>query len=101
MRSKKAGTSNTGVELSKVTQEGIEIRVDGEELFLSYDLFPWFRRASRSRVENIERPWTDHLRWPDFDVDLELDSIHHPERYPLIFDPPEDESRRPPTAADS
>jgi hypothetical protein len=24
-----------------------------------------------------------HLRWPDLDVDLALESIEHPERYPL------------------
>jgi predicted DNA-binding transcriptional regulator YafY len=32
----------------------------------------------------IERPTPDHLRWPDLDVDLSIDSIDHPERYPLV-----------------
>jgi hypothetical protein len=31
----------------------------------------------------VSRPSPDHLRWPEFDIDLEVDSIIHPERYPL------------------
>jgi hypothetical protein len=31
----------------------------------------------------LERPTPCHLYWPDLDVDLSLDSIEHPERYPL------------------
>jgi hypothetical protein len=88
MRSSRSGAGTTGVELTKVTSDGITIRVDGRELSLPYDLFPWFRDASRSQLANIQRPSEDELSWPDLDVDLELDSILHPERYPLIFDPP-------------
>ena len=28
-------------------------------------------------------PLPEHLRWPEFDIDLGVDSIEHPERYPL------------------
>jgi hypothetical protein len=34
-------------------------------------------------ILNLERPVPQHLRWPDLDVDLAVDSIEHPERYPL------------------
>ena len=93
MRLKRGGGSFTAPELTKVASEGIGIRVDGRDLFLPYDLFPFFRNAARSQVALIERPTFDHFRWPELDVDLELDSILHPERYPLVFwpDPPEAE----------
>jgi hypothetical protein len=29
------------------------------------------------------RPTPDHLYWPDLDVDLSVESIRHPERFPL------------------
>jgi hypothetical protein len=32
----------------------------------------------------VERLHGEHLRWPALDVDLELDAIRRPERYPLI-----------------
>ncbi len=58
--------------------------VDGRELFLAFDSFPWFRDASIARLAHIERPLPHHLRWPGLDVDLSLNSIEHPELYPLV-----------------
>ena len=45
---------------------------------------PWFADASIRQLTQIERPAPDHLRWPALDVDLELDSLLHPEKYPLV-----------------
>jgi hypothetical protein len=33
---------------------------------------------------NVEWPSTDHLYWPDLDVDLSVRSIEHPEEFPLV-----------------
>jgi hypothetical protein len=33
---------------------------------------------------NVELPHPHHLYWPDLDVDLAMESIDHPERYPLV-----------------
>jgi hypothetical protein len=33
---------------------------------------------------NVTRVRVGHLRWPDLDVDLSVESIEHPERYPLV-----------------
>ena len=32
---------------------------------------------------NVEQPSADHFYWPDLDVDLGLETIEHPERFPL------------------
>jgi hypothetical protein len=55
--------------------------------------FPWFREASVRSVFKVSRPSHDHLRWAELDVDVDLDSLAHPERYPLV-------SRRPVTVRD-
>ncbi|MCG8467585.1 MAG: hypothetical protein MJB57_05155 [Gemmatimonadetes bacterium] len=34
-------------------------------------------------MSDVERPRPDHLRWPRLDIDLTVESIEHPERYPL------------------
>jgi len=57
--------------------------VRDEELFLPYEDFPWFREASISAILNVEEPTRGHLFWPDLDVDLGLESIAHPQRFPL------------------
>ncbi|WP_420886735.1 DUF2442 domain-containing protein [Candidatus Kuenenia stuttgartensis] len=28
-----------------------------------------------------------HLHWPDLDIDLEIDSLENPEKYPLVYKP--------------
>ena len=84
MISGRPGTNTSGVELSNVSRHGLWVLVDGREYFLSYDAFPWFRDATVAQLSGIERPAQDHLRWPELDVDLNLDSIDHPDRYPLM-----------------
>jgi hypothetical protein len=54
------------------------------EVFLSFDLFPWFREASIGALCNVQRPRPGHLWWPDLDIDLAAESIEHPERFPLV-----------------
>jgi Protein of unknown function (DUF2442) len=48
-----------------------------------FDEFPWFRDATVDAILGVERPHAQHLHWPALDVDLSVDSIEHPERYPL------------------
>jgi hypothetical protein len=57
--------------------------LDGRELFLPFEDFPWFKRASVEAILRVELPAPGHLCWPDLDVDLAIESIEHPERYPL------------------
>jgi len=53
------------------------------ELFLPFKEFPWFRGAVIDHLLNVQRPSEQHLYWPDLDVDLAVESIEHPERFPL------------------
>ena len=83
MSSATPGSSILAAEVTNVSRHGLWVLVEDEELFLPYDEFPWFRKATIEAVLNLERPQPHHLFWPDLDVDLTLDSIRHPERYPL------------------
>ena len=76
--------NTSAVELSNVSTHGLWLLVDKRELHLPFDLFPWFRDATIAELGRIERPSKDHLRWPDLDVDLSIESIEHPDRYPLV-----------------
>ena len=77
------GKSSSGPEVTKIEAAGVTIRVDGKTLFLDFDNFPWFRDAAASDIRHVEAPHPEHLRWPRLDVDLTIESIEHPERYPL------------------
>jgi hypothetical protein len=59
-------------------------KVSNRELFVPFEHFPWFRDASIGAITNVELPSAHHLYWPDLDVDLAVESIEHPEKYPLV-----------------
>src|SRR6266496_2946470 len=84
MRSASRGRSTSAVEVTNVSGRGFWLLFDGEELFVPFKLFPWFRDASIGQIANVERPASHHLYWPDLDVDLAVDSLVRPERYPLV-----------------
>lgn len=77
------GSATSAVEVSNVSKHGFWILVEGQEHFLPFEEFPWFKHATIEAIFHLERPAPRHLRWPDLDVDLSLSSIEHPERYPL------------------
>jgi len=83
MKSIEPGETTSGVELTNVSPHGLWLLVDGGEHFLPFDDFPWFRDATIRQLSRIERPGPTHLRWPELDIDLTLDSIERPGRYPL------------------
>jgi hypothetical protein len=78
------GGNTSGVEVTNVSEHGIWLLVDGDELFLPFDKFPWFKDAPVGKIFNIERPQPHHLYWPELDIDLHIDSIVDPERFPLM-----------------
>ncbi|OGX14658.1 MAG: hypothetical protein A2351_01905 [Omnitrophica bacterium RIFOXYB12_FULL_50_7] len=72
-------------EIQGVSNHGVWLYAGGEEYFLPYKAYPWFLKATVRQIYNVEFLFGRHLRWPDLDVDLELDALKHPENYPLIY----------------
>jgi hypothetical protein len=70
-------------EVTNISQHGFWLLVDDRELFLPFEEFPWFKQAPVAGILQVQRPTPGHLHWPDLDVDLAVESIEHPDRYPL------------------
>ncbi len=77
------GTATSEVEVTNISKHGFWIFIDEHELFLLFDDFPWFEQAPVRAILQVERPGPNHLHWPKLDVDLTIDSIEDPEKYPL------------------
>ena len=84
MKSATHGRRTSRVEVSNVSPHGFWIFVDDREMFVPFKAFPWFEDASVRQITNVQLPSPHHLHWPDLDIDLAVDSIEHPERYPLV-----------------
>ncbi|MFP5382364.1 MAG: DUF2442 domain-containing protein, partial [Gammaproteobacteria bacterium] len=51
---------------------------------LPFAEFPWFRDVAVGKILHVELPSSNHLYWPELDVDLAVESIRHPEQFPLV-----------------
>jgi hypothetical protein len=77
------GTATSAAEVTNISLHGFWMLIDGCELFLPFEEFPWFKQATIDAILHVERPAPGHLHWPELDIDLSVDSLEHPERYPL------------------
>ena len=77
--------SSTSTSVLMINAQGIMLSVLGNDYFLSYNRIPWMKDAPIRSVLNVQMSGTEAIEWPDLDVDLEIDSLRHPERYPLVI----------------
>ena len=84
MSSAAPGTTISEVEVTNVSTHGFWLLLRGGEYFVPFAEFPWFRDAPIGKLLNVTLPAAHHLYWPDLDVDLAVESILHPERFPLV-----------------
>ena len=66
-----------------MSPHGIWLYAKGQEHFLPYGDFPWFTHARLSEIHHVKRIHGRFLRWEDLDVDLALQSLEDPGRFPL------------------
>jgi len=82
MKSLKNGkTISASVE--NITPFGIWILVKNKEYFLDYQNYPFFRKQTLKDIQSVKLLHGFHLYWPNLDVDLEIDNLENPAKYPL------------------
>ncbi len=84
MKSGAGGKITLEVEVTQIDKQGIWLLIGEKESFLSFRNFTWFKDASVGAIHNVQLLSNNHLYWPDLDVDLTVESIEHPEGFPLV-----------------
>ena len=84
MSSAAPGTITLAVEVTNVSAHGFWLLLREGEYFVPFADFPWFREAPIGKLLNVTQLAAHHLYWPDLDIDLAVESIVHPERFPLV-----------------
>lgn len=87
MRSSTLGTNISAVEVRRIAKNGLWLQIGDEQHFLPFKHFPWFKTAKVSSIRKVKLLNRNHVRWPELDVDLELDCIRNPDNYPLLLRP--------------
>ena len=83
MSSQALGGNTSLTEVTNVSAHGLWLLSGEKEIFMSYEDFPWFKNAPIGEVLNVKEPTPGHFYWPDLDVDIGLETIENPERFPL------------------
>ena len=78
------GPGTSVAEVKNVSGNGFWLLLGQEELFVPFRDFPWFAAAAIGDLTKVEWPSPDHLYWPNLDIDLSVESIRHPELFPLV-----------------
>ena len=81
----KNNINSTLADVLMINDRGIMISVQGQDYFLSYNRVPWMKDATISEVLDVRMCGKNAIEWPKLDVDLEVESLRHPERYPLLI----------------
>ena len=84
MKYAKLGNSIFPAEVTNISCNGFWMLINEEEMFLSFEYFPWFKEASIKKILHVEMPSENHLYWPELDIDLDVNSVLYPENYPLV-----------------
>ena len=73
------------VEVQNISTHGLWIIIGEKEFFLPFSEFPWFLKGTVEQIYQVEQPHEGHLYWPSLDIDISIDSLEHPEKYPLTY----------------
>ncbi len=72
-------------EITNISEHGFWILLDKKEYFLPFTKYPWFKDARISSLINVELIHGHHFHWPELDVDLSIEILDNPEKYPLSY----------------
>jgi len=84
MKSATLGKRISEAEITNISKHGFWILLADEELFVAFREFPWFKDASIEEIVTVEWPHPHHLYWPELDIDLAVESIRNPDKFPLL-----------------
>jgi len=81
------GVGSSGCEVTNISLQSFWILVDDREYFVPFEDYPQFRDATVAQIHALQYTSASPIRWPDLDVDIELEALARPESYPLLFQP--------------
>ena len=77
MKSEAGGETILEAEVTQIDKHGIWLLIGEKESFLPFENFPAFREASVGAIHNVELLPNNHLRWPDLELEISLESLRN------------------------
>jgi len=67
-----------------ISSHSVWLLTDQEELFMSYQDFPWFKNQPVNAIIEVEEVSQGHFYWSKIDIDLTVEMIKNPAKFPLV-----------------
>ena len=77
-------TSLAETQVTNIQRTGFWIIIDDKEYFIDFEDYSDFNKATVSQIHSFRRS-KDGLHWDELDIDIEIDALKNPEKYPLKF----------------
>ena len=85
MSSEPLGINISLSEVTSISALGFWLLVEDREYFVPFADYPTFREATVAQIYAVQQLSPTQFYWPELDIDIELDALEHPERFPLMF----------------
>jgi hypothetical protein len=76
--------SQTGIQVTNIEQDGFWLLTPEGEYYVAFADYPDFFQARVAQIHHF-RGTMEGCHWPELDIDIELDALKHPERFPQKF----------------
>lgn len=70
--------------VTNIEKDGFWLLTSQGEYFVPFADYPDFQNATVAQIHSFKSS-SDGFHWPDLDIDIELDALKYPERYPKAF----------------
>ena len=85
MNLSQVGVPTLDSEVTNIETQGFWLWTDNREYFVSFTDYPAFLDATIAQIHHVQTLSPGQLYWPDLDVDIEVDALDNPERFPLQY----------------
>ncbi|MDI6769283.1 MAG: DUF2442 domain-containing protein [Anaerolineales bacterium] len=72
-------------QITSIEKDGFWLLTEDGEFFVPFSLYPAFKNATLNQIYNFRESHGD-FHWDELDIDIELDALKFPERYPLQYE---------------
>lgn len=77
--------NNEYAEVKFISNDGFLMEVNGKQYFASFQDFPFLYDMPISEAYNVEYLGQGDIRWEKSDIDLNIDILSNPDKYPIVM----------------
>lgn len=85
MSLKVLGKNTLKSEITSILKNGFFLLVRDREFFVPFSNYPAFHDATVDQIHKFKEVSPGFFHWPELDIDIELEALEFPERFPLMF----------------